>query len=176
MNYGNHDYENKLMVGSVENEDCILTRMEKEIGNSESNITLKMFQSIPFSESTLVIMIDTTMYDMDDNESYKDCYKYAVINDDASVASDQFENAKAKQVEFISSVVDKIINEDSFSNIVIIGHHPIIHYKIKEAKDKKIKIKKIKIKKIKIKIKIKKKTQMTKKKKRKKHLLLIHYN
>lgn len=135
MNYGNHDYENNLMVGSEENQDCILTQSEKKFVDivDGKNITLQMFQTIPFSESTLVIMIDTTMYDMDDNESYRDCYQYAVIN---GTRGHTFETAKDKQVEFMSSVVDQI-TENTYSNIVIMGHHPIINYKIKEAKDKK---------------------------------------
>ena len=142
MNYGNHDYENGLMVivDEIENEnkDCILTTSERDIVTKESkNITLKMFQSIHFSKSTLVIMIDTTMYDTDDNESYKNCYQYAIINDGNLAGS--FKNAQSKQVEFMSSVVEEIINNHSIRNIVIIGHHPIINYKIKEAKTEEAK-------------------------------------
>jgi hypothetical protein len=113
-----------------------LTQTEKVIVDKEQkNITLKMFQSVPFSESTLVIMIDTTMYDIDSIKEYKDCYKYALESE--SETDNPFETAKLNQVKFMNSVVNQINAKDSIRNIVIIGHHPIIYYKIKEQKVKK---------------------------------------
>ncbi len=139
MNYGNHDYENKLREETFDgtvNETCILTQSETKIIPELPNhqINLQMFQRVPFGQSTLVIMIDTTMYDNNSIDEYKNCYEYALINKEtgASLAA-----AKSAQVTFMDSVVQEIIHTPSFINIVIIGHHPIIHYKIKEKKDKK---------------------------------------
>lgn len=139
INYGNHDYENGLTIRTEDGEQvdksCILTKTEKKLVEKISleghRINLKMFQSIHFGGSTLVIMIDTTMYDNEDNTEYKDCYKDALI--DTVDTTYAFEEAKTAQKTFMSSVVTDIINTPSISNIVIIGHHPIINYKIKKG-------------------------------------------
>ncbi len=132
MNYGNHDYENGLLITDKPDIECTLTKTEKTITNA-TNITLQMCQHIKFSDHTLVIMIDTTMYDTENNGKYKDCYKSSVLND--GTIPESFEDAKQKQALFMSSVVEHISENIMIRNIVIIGHHPIMNYKFKKNKE-----------------------------------------
>lgn len=129
MTYGNHDFETELYIdeNTIE-KDCSLTKNEINIIDSQfHNIKLRLFQSVKFTSNTLLLFLDTTIYDEDINE-YISCYK-EVDNNYTSI-----DTIKANQIDFIEYTVDTIMNDNNISNIVIVCHHPLAYYKIKKGK------------------------------------------
>ena len=137
MVYGNHDYETGLIVTDKNNDNietfekensCELTKYEinaVESLNREKgyNIDLNIFKSVYFSDSTLIIMIDTTIYDDASIDEYLKCYN---IIDQSYTAIDII---RQKQKEFIKSTITTSLNQTQIKNIIVVGHHPIIEFK-----------------------------------------------
>ena len=128
MTYGNHDFETELYIDeNVKETDCTLTKTEISIvENKFSNISLKLFQSIQFNKNTLILFIDTTIYDYEDINEYIKCYK---------LIDSIYKNVKIvknKQIEFIDLFVSSVKNNNEINNIIIIGHHPLAQFKIKK--------------------------------------------
>jgi len=132
MNYGNHDYETNLMVKETSTQEttCELTKDENAVvsrlNETGYNISLKMFQQIPFGQHSLVIMIDTTMYDDDDIGEYLGCY--SVVDSNYT----QLETIRNTQKTFVETVIRENVNNSQLKNIVLVGHHPILQYKYKK--------------------------------------------
>ena len=137
MNYGNHDYETDLIIdkitGQTEN-NCELIKRQKLYVTENPNIQLDLFRAIDFSVSTKVIMIDTTIYD---NEEFENCYQcYRAVDrafdtDDKTIIQTR---VKLEQSKFINNVTTEINSNSSIKNVVIVGHHPLMGFKIKEKK------------------------------------------
>ena len=137
MNYGNHDYETDLIIdkitGQTEN-NCELIKRQKLYVTENPNIQLDLFRAIDFSVSTKVIMIDTTIYD---NEEFENCYQcYRAVDrafdtDDKTIIQTR---VKLEQSKFINNVTTEIKSNSSIQNVVIVGHHPLMGFKIKEKK------------------------------------------
>ena len=137
MNYGNHDYETDLIIdkntGQTEN-NCELIKRQQLYVAENPNIQLDLFRAIDFSGSTKVIMIDTTIYD---NEEFKSCYQcYRAVDrafdtDDKTIIQTR---VKLEQSKFINNVTTEINSNSNIQNVVIVGHHPLMGFKIKEKK------------------------------------------
>ena len=137
MNYGNHDYETDLIIdkitGQTEN-NCELIKRQKLYVTENPNIQLDLFRAIDFSVSTKVIMIDTTIYD---NEEFENCYQcYRAVDrafdtDDKTIIQTR---VKLEQSKFINNITTEIKSNSSIQNVVIVGHHPLMGFKIKEKK------------------------------------------
>ena len=133
MNYGNHDLETGLIINEVKEKTCALTSMETSIVNTLNadnyNINLKLFQEIQFNSTTVIIMIDTTIYDDTDDTT---CYK-AVNEEYSAIGEGDIRNViKDKQRDFVNEIVGKINDNPLIKNIIIVGHHPIINFKLKK--------------------------------------------
>jgi hypothetical protein len=130
MTYGNHDFETNLFITENEQENtCTLTQNEISIVKEQfPNIHLELFQSILFQTNTLLLFLDTTIYDNDDIEKYKDCYKTV----DSAYSS--VEAVKNRQVQYIEGVINDVVANPNITNIVIVGHHPIAQFKLKKEK------------------------------------------
>ncbi len=135
MNYGNHDYESGLIMdnGTKEN-NCELIKRQQLYVSENPNIRLDLFRAIDFSVSTKVIMIDSTIYD---NEEFDGCYEcYRAVDrvfdiDDKTIIQTR---VKQSQNDFIKNVTTEINSNSSIQNVVIVGHHPLMGFKIKEKK------------------------------------------
>jgi len=139
MNYGNHDYETGLIMdnGTKEN-NCELIKRQKKYVNEHSNIRLDLFSSIDFAGSTKVIMIDTTIYD---NEEFDSCYEcYRAIDNEYNTDDKTIIQTKVKQTQlnFINIMITEIKSNSNIQNVVIVGHHPLMGFKIKEKKGIKL--------------------------------------
>ena len=141
MILGNHDLETNLKDNLfIENDsvkekgDCFITTNEIALAR-RNNIALVVNKSRLFGGHTLVLMIDTSMYDDSDVTDMLPCYrKMAGYEDIPDVAT-----LRAKQWEFIAEELGKY-PQDRLKNIIIIGHHPITGYKYSEKiKDGKTK-------------------------------------
>jgi hypothetical protein len=127
MTYGNHDYETNLYINNstVEN-DCTITRNEINIVDNEfHNIKLKLFQSVPFLTNTLLLFIDTTIFDEEDAEEYLKCFKE--INEQYT----SIDFIRQEQIKFIETFVTSVQTNMSINNIIIVGHHPLAQFKYK---------------------------------------------
>ena len=137
MNYGNHDYETDLIIdkntGQTEN-NCELIKRQKLYVTENPNIQLDLFRAIDFSVSTKIIMIDTTIYDDEEFDSCYQCYRAVDrafdIDDKDSIKT----AVKQKQNDFINNVTTEIKSNSNIQNVVIVGHHPLMGFKIKEKK------------------------------------------
>ena len=74
-------------------------------------------------------MIDTTIYDDTDDTT---CYK-AVNEEYSAIGEGDIRNViKDKQRDFVNEIVGKINDNPLIKNIIIVGHHPIINFKLKK--------------------------------------------
>jgi hypothetical protein len=126
---GNHDYETDLYINDKIETSCQIIETEKKItnklNNNNYNIHLNIYNSLIFGENTLVLMIDTTLYDKKITESFK-CYNKLI---EISSIQEMITNQK----QYIEQQIrEKMTN--NIKNIVIIGHHPILYQKIKNNK------------------------------------------
>ena len=134
MILGNHDLETNgenasLFINNdttLENKDCAIIQIEREIIKEKPNIDYKLFDSKYLKNNTLLLMIDTSMY-TDDINKFMPCYEKFLKSRFATPQGlIDFQNAKI--YEAIRRYPGRI------NNIIIIGHHPISGYKFKELK------------------------------------------
>lgn len=124
MIMGNHDLETKMYVsGSSEKEtDCFIT--QKEMVEAVPNHIDLVIQKARTNGETLVLLIDTSMYDDNDIAEMLPCYKkmtgYAGIT--------MKEELRDQQLLFIQDAIAAFQG----TNIIFIGHHPITGYKFKK--------------------------------------------
>ena len=107
------------------------------IRNSAPNINYDFFISKYDRESqTLILMIDTSIYDDDDINHMLPCYKYM---SNFIKATDGVVELRGKQEELIMRELTQQSRE--IRNIIISGHHPLMYYKLKinEKKPEKTK-------------------------------------
>jgi predicted MPP superfamily phosphohydrolase len=141
--FGNHEYdETRLIINegaseAIANEEkCKILTLEQEqskIIDTRDNINL--FEDVIFlnKEGTLLIMIDTTIYEdeNDDIKSFKDsCLKkiFPTLQ-----KKDTIQDFITHQETRIRDILAE--NQDA-RNIIFVGHHPIITVKYKIDKDK----------------------------------------
>ena len=149
MILGNHDLETqKKEKPNLYLEDVSPEKLEKRgqcntlnyeqgfIRNSAPNINYDFFISKYDRESqTLILMIDTSIYDDDDVDDMIPCYKYMT---NFIKESDGIIEIRRKQEELI---MHELKQSREIRNIIISGHHPLMYYKLKvnEKKPEKTK-------------------------------------
>ena len=138
---GNHEYDN-MKVDGMDADKCHLLKTQKNIFNKLNNTIF--FNDViyrPFGMHTLIIMIDTTIYEMFDDlkepnelNIYDTCVKYLFLEDDEINEKNPelrltLSNIIQKQNDKIKDIIIKYGNDKK--NIVLIGHHPIVTIKVK---------------------------------------------
>jgi len=133
MILGNHDLDtnnaskpkSKLFINDAEEEGCnILTLQQNSVANI-SNIQFELYKEIMMSDDTLVLMIDTSMYE-DNATKYIECYR--IFLEDPSLDIDKL---RKRQLEDIRASLKKY--SQGIKNLILIGHHPIIGVKYKDG-------------------------------------------
>src|SRR5690606_31477315 len=77
---GNHDLETDVYSGNEEKPNkCNIINSEINISNKNDNINLKLFNFKRIGNATLILMIDSTMYDPKSN-LFLPCYKKILKN------------------------------------------------------------------------------------------------
>jgi len=134
MLLGNHDLEtnigNEQKFCIQHGEDlieepsntCTILQHEKHLVSSNKNITLGT-NFVRVLNNTLLLMIDTSMYDTAESESYVPCYNN-YYNSNVNI-----EELRSTQNGWITQ---NIQNHDGIKNIIIMGHHPITGFKVKK--------------------------------------------
>jgi len=146
MLWGNHDLDNskKLFVTDPEDDaklklikasDCLTLRTE--LANQRDGLIFPDKKKIILTKidgNTAFIMLDTTVYDIidDDSDNTLSCYHtyYGV---------DTLEELKFKQHEAILEFVTKM---EGVTNLILVGHHPLLYVKVKENEETGEKIQK----------------------------------
>ena len=124
---GNHEYD-KVSGDDIDDKDkCNLMRLQQRTFTSTDNFNFFTDVITKKSEKSLIIMIDTTLYEYH-NEMDKYCDEVF-----PSITNRTYENLIKHQEDLVKGIL--IGNLDK-KNIVIIGHHPIVTLKAKEDKIK----------------------------------------
>lgn len=155
---GNHELEKIKLDPSGPGPECQVLSLQQNY-RSENNIIFED-PSIPRdvimhttmgddNALTVIIMLDTTMYDNDYNtldsedenvEKLLVCYKelYNINSQDITI-----QDIQKNQEQRVSKLIDQLVNnkEIKIKNIIVVGHHPIISGKSKSKEDGKIKTK-----------------------------------
>jgi hypothetical protein len=146
--FGNHEYDEISSIinegvskASANEEKCKILNLEQEqskIIDTTDNVNL--FQDVMFvnKDGTLIIMIDTTIYE-DDIESTKDsCLQHIFPSLTKKDTIQDFINYQETRIR------DILAENNSVKNIIFVGHHPIISVKIKKDKPKASSLEKFK--------------------------------
>lgn len=144
MMLGNHDLETNLKKKSLkivdppnetrDENNCEILQMEKANIIGKRNIEFSFFNSKMLKHGTLVLMIDTSIYE-DDSKSYLRCYKDFFKNDTEIDRPINIASLRQHQREKIKNVLENY--KGNIKNIILVGHHPIMYLKYKEDKDEK---------------------------------------
>lgn len=145
MLLGNHDLdtnainEEKFCIVNGENtipeppNQCAILQHEKYLVNLplHRNITFGT-NFVSRSNNTLLLMIDTSMYDSIESESYIECYKKHRNQSSDQTSTDTYiQELRIIQNAWILNEI-KIGKQSGINNIIIMGHHPITGYKVKD--------------------------------------------
>ena len=130
---GNHDYETNLLV-PVENKvetSCKILKLEYELEKQPDNNLNILFNKVRnFNDTTLLLMIDTTIYSDKDAPTVVNCYKLHPNLKTGMVARDlTIDSIRENQANFMRNSISNNI-DDAIKNIIIVGHHPITVFKL----------------------------------------------
>lgn len=138
--FGNHDLEKTTIKDNTNIEDCYNLKYQLEYTKNEANMEFFDFKSyyLPhiFTNETLIVMIDSTMYDIKDDDKSVDCYELINENNKNNDNSNMLDFIKTKQTKRANNLIDYYKNEN-IKNIIFIAHHPIFGLKLKEKNGKK---------------------------------------
>ena len=138
--YGNHDIEDAF---GEENKKCLLIEQQVLYVESNPKKNIILFDNVIFNYingGTLIIFIDTTLYGLDsttkiENSCYKEIDDYRIFNnvDKSGTVKDLINYQNKKIMEIISMFINNKF--DKLTNLIVIGHEPIISVKFKSETD-----------------------------------------
>ena len=125
MNFGNHDVVKNGKMGGASEEEC--TILNEEMRQATGNINLKMNHCIMYGDHTLVLMLDTTIYSSkkEFEKDFNDCYQQI---------SGHSDNIQKRLQDEQYTFVEEAVAAFKGTNIIIVGHYPIIYMKTKSSK------------------------------------------
>ena len=123
---GNHEYDN------IEQKDkCFMINEQKK--HLKNTTYFNDVICIRPTLHTLIIMIDTTLYEINEDEFKTMCFKDAF-----SVIPPEFKESLPALIDYQNRTVYRHINNNSdVKNIIFIAHHPIVTSKFKPGKGNK---------------------------------------
>jgi hypothetical protein len=115
---------------------CEIVTNQIETISALKNISYDFFKSVKLANSTLLLMIDTSIYeDTVDSNKYLPCYqKFAELNPVVLPITNASTIDTLRAYQF--GRIQEAIGTTTFSNIIIAGHHPIRQLKLKDKIDK----------------------------------------
>lgn len=149
---GNHDLEN--IENPLKDPDCRILEIQQDFASDgTNNMVLESDRKGPImhhvlDESTIVIMLDTTMYETSEKsirkvmKCYQRMFEMNAIDVPENVLLEKIkvmrENQKQRLDQYISSLK---VNAETIKNIIVVGHHPLFNLKTKKDDTGKIKTK-----------------------------------
>jgi hypothetical protein len=143
MILGNHDLETNKEhnlyvedpIKREENEKCEIIDLELKSLKARTNVKYYFFKAKLIYPNTLILMIDTSIYEIDETK-YLDCYNKFFANNplykDKDLTFPTIEKLKAYQLGLINIAC---LAYKGITNLIIVGHHPIYQLKNKTTKD-----------------------------------------
>ena len=144
MMLGNHDLETNMAFASDESQEpetenvCKIIQLELDTLELEKpNVTYSFFES-KLINKTLILMLDTSIYekDIDVELKYLSCYKVFFTNKGIN-------ETNAASIQALRDYQFGLINEALTANqdkdikhVILVGHHPIYLFKFKEESKK----------------------------------------
>ena len=148
MLLGNHDLEtnntnnkNNLFIATSaseevepENGECEIIKLELKALKNKTNVDYFFFKSEQLINNTLLLMIDTSIYEVDAEAiDYLPCYNIFL---EAKEKMSSFENIKHLRDYQLEKIIDAIKKDNkSIKHLIIVGHHPIYQLKNKTSGD-----------------------------------------
>lgn len=126
---GNHEYDN-MKINGEEKEECYLLKKQREMFTNPNTI---FFDDVITTRinNTLLIMIDTTIYEIYE-ETPEILVKDTCLREIFTQISPEKKITIKDLLDHQEKTINKIISDNiDATNIIIIGHHPIISLKIK---------------------------------------------
>lgn len=128
---GNHDLESNVSVKDLDDDErnkCYILDKEIEYARStQQQTSVNVYKSIVFNGNTLILMIDTTMYE--DKETVAlTCFRHLYRKDDLTL-----DDVRRDQKLWVEGVIKNI--PPNIRNIIVVAHHPITGYKSKMKVD-----------------------------------------
>ena len=143
---GNHDLEALSNAKSNPTSVCQILDMQKDIESDPTNnfemdnLKSPFILNAKLTDSTIVIMIDTSMYSNEDKSLKKveECYQRLFeIHGLDNPNKDTIKNVRELQKKRVEAFVDTLnVTAGRLKNIIVIGHHPLMCFKTDEVKDK----------------------------------------
>lgn len=138
---GNHDYETNLLVtkDNMTETSCKILEVEYDLEKQpDNNLNILVNKARKFNDTTLIIMIDTTIYSDKDAPTVVNCYKLHPNLKTGMVTQDlTIDSIRATQADFMRTSISNNV-DDSLKNIIIIGHHPITVFKLLKKQGAKL--------------------------------------
>ena len=141
---GNHDLESQkkdvlyLENGELEQPGaCTILNTERGASSANPNFNFGLYIS-KYDEisKTMVLMLDTSMYSVDDVDEMVTCYQHLIERKPDQSDADYIEHIRTSQFEVIAADIAKYKEAGGIANLIISGHHPISGYKLKLSEDK----------------------------------------
>ena len=140
---GNHDLEALSNAKSNPVSACQILDMQKELEAEPTNnfemddLKSPFIMNTRLSDSTIIIMLDTSMYSNEDKSLKKveHCYQRLFeLHGLDNPNGDTIKNVCELQKKRVEAFVDTL-DEGRLKNIIVIGHHPLVCFKTDEVKD-----------------------------------------
>ena len=150
MILGNHDLDrndkDNLFITSLsdpdsrrpENNGCEIIQLELDAIKEKTNIDYVFFKSEFINNETLLLMIDTSIYELEkDTDTYLPCYNTFFYNNplyqDINLNFLSIKYLRRYQYVKIQQAINKAQRGiTTIKHVIIIGHHPIFQIKYKE--------------------------------------------
>lgn len=147
MILGNHDLETDLEYVKTSGESevehsCKILELEQEIANKSPDIFLNLFKFYFDSKTrTLLVFFDTTMYVDEKFKKFRKCYERIIPG---NIFGKNASKSKGKSdmvyqealIEYQNhAITDYISRRGKITNLVLIGHHPLIYLKSKDDEE-----------------------------------------
>lgn len=138
--FGNHDFEKTMINDNDENKECHNLTNQLDYGSdNENNDNMAFFDfksdCLPhiYKNGTLIVMIDSTMYDINDNNDKSlDCYAKLLTNNDNN-GGNMLEFIKLNQTQRANNLINYYKNASiKITNIIFMAHHPVFGLKLKK--------------------------------------------
>ena len=150
---GNHDLEklsnrvpeSDAVAGPAMPSACQILDMQKELEEETTNnfemddLKNPLIMNTRITDSTIIIMLDTSMYSNKDKNLKKveDCYQRLFdIHGLDNPNGDTIKNVRELQKKRVESFVETL-TASRLKNVIVIGHHPLVCFSTDEVKDKK---------------------------------------
>lgn len=138
---GNHDLEN--IENPLKDPDCSILEIQQDFASDgTNNVVLDSDRKGPImhhvlDESTIVIMLDTTMYETSEKsikkvmKCYQRMFEMNELDVPENVVLEKIKAMRENQKQRLDQYISRL-NAETIKNIIVVGHHPLFDLKTKK--------------------------------------------